>query len=125
MICAEKETEQEIEEIESKEELENEENNQELMDLILEKIPKFVYYSNYGNLSSKIYLPNVIKWLNGQQIQGIEINEEQVRTLKVLFEFVNLNPEEILELGQDPKMTAIKRNNSISSNPTLKRNRKG
>lgn len=120
MICAEKETEQEIEEIESKEELENEENNQELMDLILEKIPKFVYYSNYGNLSSKIYLPNVIKWLNGQQIQGIEINEEQVRTLKVLFEFVNLNPEEILELGQDPKMTAIKRNNSISSNPTLK-----
>lgn len=43
MICAEKETEQEIEEIESKEELENEENNQELMDLILEKIPKFVY----------------------------------------------------------------------------------
>ena len=65
-------------------------------------------------------MPNVIKWLNGQQIQGIEINEEQVRTLKVLFEFVNLNPEEILELGQDPKMTAIKRNNSISSNPTLK-----
>ena len=31
MICAEKETEQEIEEIESKEELENEENNQELI----------------------------------------------------------------------------------------------
>ncbi|MDM1046603.1 AAA family ATPase [Myroides sp. 1354] len=77
---------------------------------ILAEIPPFVYYSNYGNLSSKIYLPNVIKWLNGETVDGIDVNEEQVRTLRVLFEFVKLDPKEILELGQDPKEMAMLRN---------------
>lgn len=77
---------------------------------ILKELPSFVYYSNYGNLSSKIYLPNVIKWLNGKTVEGIDINEEQVRTLRVLFEFVKLDPKEILELGKDPKEMAIARN---------------
>ena len=73
-------------------------------DLLLEienHMPKFVYYSNYGNLSSRVYLPNVIKWLNGENVPGIDINEDQVRTLRVLFKFVNLKPQEILELGKD------------------------
>ncbi|WP_295088745.1 AAA family ATPase [Ruminococcus sp.] len=83
---------------------------QDLNDVILEEIPKFVYYSNYGNLSSKIYLPNVVKWLNGGTVQGIDVNEEQVRTLRVLFDFVHLDPEEILELGKDPKDVAAARN---------------
>ena len=77
---------------------------------ILAELPSFVYYSNYGNLSSKIYLPNVIKWLNGQAVDGIDVNEEQVRTLRVLFDFVKLDPKEILELGKDPKEMAIARN---------------
>ena len=77
---------------------------------ILKELSSLVYYSNYGNLSSKIYLPNVIKWLNGEAVDGIDINEEQVRTLRVLFEFVKLDPKEILELGQDPKEMAILRN---------------
>lgn len=68
---------------------------------ILKHIPKFVYYSNYGNLSTRIYLPNVIKWLKGESVPGIDINEDQVRTLRVLFKFVNLEPKEILELGKD------------------------
>ena len=77
---------------------------------ILLELPSFVYYSNYGNLSSKIYLPNVIKWLNGKTVDGIDVNEEQVRTLRVLFEFVKLDPKEIMELGKDPKEMAIVRN---------------
>lgn len=84
---------------------------------ILKALPKFVYYSNYGNLSSKIYLPNVIKWLNGQTVQGIEVNEEQVRTLRVLFEFVKLDPKEILELGKDPRMIAIERTPNTNPRP--------
>lgn len=68
---------------------------------ILKHMPKFVYYSNYGNLSTRIYLPNVVKWLNGESVPGIDINEDQVRTLRVLFKFVNLEPKEILELGKD------------------------
>lgn len=77
--------------------------NEKCIDEILDEIPKFVYYSNYGNLSSKIYLPHAIRWLNGETVTGIETNEEQVRTLRVLFEFVNLNPKEIYQLGMDPK----------------------
>ena len=73
-------------------------------------MPKFVYYSNYGNLSSKIYLPHALKWIKGEKVQGIETNEEQVRTLKVLFDFVNLDPQEIMELGKDPKVIAMQRN---------------
>ena len=82
----------------------------DLEEAILKELPSFVYYSNYGNLSSKIYLPNVIKWLNGKTVDGIDVNDEQVRTLRVLFEFVKLDPKEILELGKDPKEMAIARN---------------
>lgn len=87
-----------------------------LQEEISEVLPKFVYYSNYGNLSSKIYLPHVIKWLEGETVEGIEVNEDQVRTLRVLFDFLDLKPEEILELGKDPKELAHARSN-CGSNP--------
>ena len=94
-------------------------NNADLEKAILAELPSFVYYSNYGNLSSKIYLPNVIKWLKGKSVEGIDVNEEQVRTLRVLFEFVKLNPKEILELGKDPKEMAIERHGGhVSVQPT-------
>ena len=101
------------------EEFEEDDFEQKLNNAILKEIPKFVYYSNYGNLSTKIYLPNVIKWLKGEAVPGIEINEDQVRTLRVLFDFVKLNPQEILELGKDPKIVAIERTGSRNSNPTF------
>lgn len=82
-------------------------DNQTLINVIVEHMPKFVYYSNYGNLSTRIYLPNVVKWLKKETIPGIDINEDQVRTLRVLFKFVNLEPQEILDLGKDT--TADKR----------------
>ena len=75
---------------------------------VLKQIPKFVYYSNYGNLSAKIYMPHVVKWLNKQSVTGVEINEEQVRTLRVLFDFVGLNPQEILDLGREANAYAPK-----------------
>lgn len=81
----------------------------ELKEAVLAEIPKFVYYSNYGNLSAKIYLPHVIKWLKGEKVSGIDANTDQVRTLRVLFEFVGLDPQEILELGKDPKVMAMER----------------
>lgn len=72
-----------------------------LQEEVINHLPKFVYYSNYGNLSSRIYLPHVVKWLNKQDVPGIENNEDQVRSLRVLFKFVNLKPQEILDLGND------------------------
>lgn len=68
-------------------------------DLVLKKMPKFVYYSNYGNLDSEIYLPYVIKNMSRGDLGAKE--QAKTRTLKVLFEFVKLSPQEILELGKE------------------------
>ncbi|CAH1204111.1 ATP-dependent OLD family endonuclease [Candidatus Nitrotoga sp. BS] len=68
-------------------------------DLVLAALPKFVYYSNYGNLDSEIYLPHVVENLKREDLGAKE--SAKARTLRVLFNFVRLQPEEILELGQD------------------------
>ena len=67
--------------------------------LVLDNLPKFVFYSTYGNLDSEIYLPHVIHNLARTDLGARE--QAKARTLKVLFEFVKLQPQEILELGQD------------------------
>jgi predicted ATP-dependent endonuclease of OLD family len=72
---------------------------QSACDFICEKMPMFVYYSYYGNLDSEIYLPHVIENLDRTNLGQKE--QAKVRTLKVLFKFVGLQPKEILELGID------------------------
>lgn len=66
---------------------------------LINELPTFVYYSNYGNLDSEIYLPNVISDLNRTDISGVSATK--ARTLKILFDFIKLSPNEILELGRD------------------------
>lgn len=61
-------------------------------------IPKFVYYSNYGNLDAQIYLPHVVENLKRDDLGGKEA--AKARTLRVLFKLVNLSPEEVLELAR-------------------------
>jgi predicted ATP-dependent endonuclease of OLD family len=73
--------------------------NDEAVDLVVKNLPKFVFYSTYGNLDSEIYLPHVIANLARTDLGTRE--QAKARTLKVLFEFVRLKPEEILELGRD------------------------
>lgn len=75
---------------------------QEVQDLIFEHMPRFVYYSNYGNLDSEIYLPHVIENMKREDLTSA--TQAKVRTLKVLFDFVNLDPDEILELGAEIKL---------------------
>jgi hypothetical protein len=68
--------------------------------LVHANLPSFVYYSDYGNLDSEIYLPHVI---NNMARTDLGVREQaKARTLKVLFDFVRLKPQEILELGQEP-----------------------
>jgi hypothetical protein len=86
----------------------------EIFKALIPYVPTFVYYSNYGNLTSRIYLPHAIKWLNGESVPGVDIKEDQVRTIRVLFDYVNLKPEEILELGQDAADLARKRGGNAS-----------
>jgi len=75
--------------------------NAEVSKLVVGLIPKFVYYANYGNLDSEIYLPHVVENLKRTDFGAKE--EAKARTLRVLFSFVRLKPEEILELGRDFK----------------------
>jgi energy-coupling factor transporter ATP-binding protein EcfA2 len=71
----------------------------EVFQYVTGSLPKFVYYSNYGNLDSEIYLPHVIENLKRDDLGSKE--QARARTLKVLFRFVQLQPDEILELGQE------------------------
>ena len=76
--------------------------NTEARKRVQDALPKFVYYSSYGNLNSEIYLPHVIANMNriarGERLGVTET--AKARTLKVLFEFVKLSPQDILQLGQ-------------------------
>lgn len=72
---------------------------QEARTKVLSHLPKFVYYSQYGNLDSEIYLPQVIENLKRTNLTGS--TAAKVRTLRVLFDFVQLDPQEIYELGED------------------------
>ena len=62
-------------------------------------MPKYVYYSNYGNLDSQIYLPQVLQNLNNASL-GVK-EAAKVRTLKTLFKYVNLDPKEITDMGAE------------------------
>lgn len=76
----------------------------EVSDKVIAALPKFVYYSNYGNLDSEIYLPHVVDNLEREKNQTLGVKEAaKARTLRVLFKFVKLAPQEILRLGQEVK----------------------
>ena len=68
-------------------------------DAVLERLPAFVYYSNYGNLDSEIYLPHVVENMTRPDLGAKEA--AKARTLRVLFGFVGLQADEILQLGRD------------------------
>jgi hypothetical protein len=68
-------------------------------DAVIERLPAFVYYSNYGNLDSEIYLPHVVENMGRADLGTKE--SAKARTLRVLFGFVGLQAEEVLQLGRD------------------------
>lgn len=80
------------------------------------QMPKYIYYSNYGNLDSQIYLSRVVTELNRKDLTQKEA--AKVRTLKTLFDLVELNPEEISNLGTETQ-SVISDENVI--NETAKR----
>ena len=67
---------------------------------VVEKVPAFVYYTHYGNLDSEIYLPHVVVNLQRDDLGTKEL--AKARTLRVLFSFVGLEAQEILDLGNEP-----------------------
>jgi hypothetical protein len=80
----------------------------EIRKKIIDIIPRFVYYSDYGNLDSEICLPRVIEDFGRDDLS--ESARAKARTLHVLFKFVKLSPTEIFELGNESK-TIVKKVN--------------
>lgn len=77
---------------------------------ICDLIPRFVYYSEYGNLDSDLYLPHVKE--NLARIKDLTGKERmKARTLKILFSHLKLDPDEILSLGVE---------NTPNNNPAQK-----
>lgn len=85
------------------------ETTSEIHQKVLKNLPKFVYYSDYGNLDSEIFLPRVIE--DFERTDLTESARAKARTLKVLFKYVGLSPEEIYELGNDRKIIIKKMDN--------------
>lgn len=80
----------------------------EIRQKVLDVLPKFVYYSDYGNLDSEIFLPHVIA--DNKRNDLTESARAKARTLDVLFKYVKLSPQEIYELGNDTKTIIQKMN---------------
>ncbi|QJW89870.1 AAA family ATPase [Spirosoma taeanense] len=84
------------------------ETTKEIRERVIREIPKFVYYSDYGNLDSEIFLPRVIEDFERDDLS--ESARAKARTLDVLFKYVKLSPKEIYELGNDRKIVIQKMN---------------
>lgn len=74
-----------------------------IVEYVKSHMPKYVYYSNYGNLDSQIYLPQVLQDI-GKTDLGVK-SAAKARTLKTLFKFVGLDPKEITDLGTEASGT--------------------
>lgn len=69
-----------------------EENIREKLDEFIIKImPGFVYYSNYGNLDSNIYLPQMLAKFNKNGVNTISKSKQ--RTIKLLLMYIGITPE--------------------------------
>ncbi len=78
-------------------------------------LPRFVYYSSYSNLEAKIYLPDAIRLLKGKDISGSYSNEDRARTMRILFDYIRVSPEELYRMGRNAADLA--RENSGSDTP--------
>lgn len=60
-------------------------------DLVVKLMPGFIYYSNYGNLDSNIYLPQMLAKFNKSGVNTI--SKSKRRTVKLLLMYIGITPE--------------------------------
>lgn len=72
-----------------------EEKKQKLQDFLIKIMPGFVYYSNYGNLDSNIYLPQMLSSFNKKGVNAL--TPAKKRTIKLLLLYVGITPEMLKE----------------------------
>ena len=71
------------------------EKAQKLHDFIIKIMPGFIYYSNYGNLDSNIYLPQMLSSFNKKGVNAL--SPAKKRTIKLLLLYVGITPEMLKE----------------------------
>ena len=80
--------------------------------LIFNLMPGFVYFSNYGNLDSNIYLPQILDKFNKSGLNTISNSKR--RTAKLLLMYIGITPE-MLACDSDILINATK--NNLKLNP--------
>ncbi len=100
---------------------ENEENELEDSD-IEENLPTFIYYASYASLDSELHLPTIINKMSRNEEMS-EKSKNKVKTLKVLFDYINLKPQEILDLGKESNPGTTKNESIIESENAKKKER--
>jgi len=66
-------------------------NLSSLSEFIVKIMPGFVFYGNYGNLDSNIYLPQMIAKFNKNGVNAISKSKQ--RTVKLLLMYIGITPE--------------------------------
>ena len=79
-------------------------------------IPTFVYYSNYSNLESRIYLPDAIRLLNEEDVSGGNSKDDRVRITRIIFDYIRVSPNELYDMGRNANELA--RQNRGTGAPT-------
>ena len=68
---------------------------EKLHNLLIRIMPGFIYFSNYGNLDSNIYLPQMLSKFNKQGVN--ENSTAKRRTIKLLLMYMGITPEMLAE----------------------------
>lgn len=72
-----------------------EEIEDNLHSFLIRIMPGFIYFSNYGNLDSNIYLPQMLSKFNKQGVN--ETSTAKRRTIKLLLMYMGITPEMLAE----------------------------
>lgn len=87
-----------------------------------EKIPNFIYYASYANLDSELHLPTIIS--NESRYNELsEKTKNKIKTLRVLFDYINLKPQEIRDLGKEVNQGSVKSDAVIEQENEKKKER--
>lgn len=101
--------------------LDDEENEIEA-EKIEEEIPNFIYYASYACLDSELHLPTIINTMERKDGMS-EKSKNKVKTLKVLFDYINLSPKKIIDLGKESNPGTAKSESVIESENANKKER--
>ncbi|MCL2539857.1 MAG: ATP-binding protein [Firmicutes bacterium] len=71
------------------------EEAQKLHDFVIRILPGFIYYSNYGNLDSNIYLPQMLNKFNKAGVNAASLAKR--RTIKLLLMYAGITTEMLQE----------------------------